>query len=171
MLGRYGHCLGRIAVVFVCAGLSGCSYLFHREVKGTLNYNGSPVVGYINYFSSDHKNGDISLGTVQREDCRGIFKVAKEELSLFGFAFGERIYKGQMYCLDGRVGEIEFISKPPEADGKSGVLRGKIGNDTFTVEILKDGNLCDATRCKYGPDWSGPSEKWRIAFERFKSRT
>ena len=140
--------------------LSGCSYIFLKEVKGSYEGGRGVMVGYMTMYFSDHSKGNIALGSIDRQDCQGEFLETDSGISVFGrMANVMRYYEGDLICLEGRKGRFKLETR----DGQTGKIVGQIEGRHFELHIQP---TSERQRYSYGDDWRGPSEIWRESMKR-----
>jgi hypothetical protein len=146
---------GGSALSLLLALLSGCSYLFRSGVSGTYPETGKPLLGYVQSTNED-LGGRLLLGSAEKEECQGIYEVAQDGTSIMGLVLRKQIYRGAIYCLDGRTGEFELVS---ETKGRSGTLTGTVGGQAFQAVMIEPlGKRCGDDDCRWGIKWTYESE-------------
>lgn len=147
--------------------LSGCSYLFHGGVKGSYLSNNRSFVGYVSS-KAEREYGEISIGTVDKMECQGEYNVSQKGLSVLGLALKKRIYKGEIFCFDGRAGSFELASR---SKGETGTIHGTIGAEEFRAKLFQPiAKDCYDQYCRWGVRWTYEREREnRAALEKVKA--
>jgi hypothetical protein len=131
--------------------LASCSYHFTSGVQGTFSSTNRPILGYVSS-GDERKFGEVSLGSVENMECQGEYRVSREGISILGLSIKDRVYKGDIFCLDGRVGSLEFISP---TKGRTGAISGHIGGETFRANLIESiGEDCGNDYCRWGIKWT-----------------
>lgn len=141
-----------IGVALATLAASGCSYLFRNGVSGAYSASGRPIVGFVQS-GYPPELGRLSIGSREKEECTGEYTVTRKGVSVMGVALRDRIYRGKIYCLDGRQGEFEFVSPNK---GQGGTMTGQIAGQDFSLRLVKplEAESCHQDRCRWGIDWS-----------------
>lgn len=136
--------------------LASCSYLFQSGVQGTYLSTNRPILGYVSS-GDERKFGEVSLGSVEKMECQGEYRVSRKGTSILGLSITEQLYKGDIFCLDGRVGSFEFISP---TKGRTGVISGDIGGEIFWASLIEPvGENCGGQYCRWGIKWTYERER------------
>ncbi|HEV7318348.1 MAG TPA: hypothetical protein VGO04_07040 [Ensifer sp.] len=145
-----------IALVASASTLTGCSYLFKSGVEGSFTETGRPLVGYV-MSRNEKERGTLNLGSAEKQECKGRYEVSQAGTSVLGLSIKDQVYKGQIYCLDGRVGHFELVSAKK---GRTGSIAGEIGGKTFRADLIEQsGNECENDECRRGVKWTYESER------------
>ncbi len=153
-----------IAVSVAAMGftLAGCSYLFVRGAEGSYLATGTPVLGKVTASNeSEQMGGTIEIGSAESQQCRGRYSVSEVKTNFWKLETGERIYRGKIYCLDGRAGAFELISKDK---GKTGSITGEINGEAFQLDVYES----KSRECRMDECWG---LKWTYEKERDNMRT
>ena len=154
--------LPRVASKAVIFGLLGCALggcvgdkFAGAGFSGTYVNSALPLYGIIQFQTGSVKFGSLSLGSSQREECRGNFREASQK----------GVFKGQLDCLDGRSGDFEFVSAWPVRGEPAGEVTGRVGSDNFRAKMSKGNKKCDGGHlCQFGVTWEyDDQEAWRTA--------
>jgi hypothetical protein len=137
--------------------ISGCSYYFGARVSGVFLPSQKPILGYVRS-GNEREGGLLLLGSLEKQDCEGSYKLSSKGITVFGVALKVQRYGGTIYCLDGRTGDFEYVS---ETKGRTGLVTGKIGNEMFSVKISDASGLgCNGDEfCIFGVRWSYEKER------------
>jgi hypothetical protein len=156
------NALRTVASKTVITGLLGCA-LFGcigdrfpgAGFNGTYEKSALPLYDIIQFQTGSVERGGFSLGSSQKEECQGDFRAA----SLKG------VFRGKLYCLDGRSGEFEFVSAWPARGEPVGEVTGRVGSDRFRAKISNGKKKCDGGHlCQFGVTWEyADQEAWRTA--------
>ncbi|AOF91850.1 hypothetical protein [Sinorhizobium sp. RAC02] len=150
---------GILSITAVAAGasmLAGCSYLFVSGVEGAYTATGFPLHGQVSS-RDEREGGTLRIGSVWKQECEGEYVVSVEGASMFGVSMKDRIYRGQIYCLDGRVGRFELVSA---RKGRTGSIKGEIGGDAFQLRLIQPKReKCDNDECRWGLKWTYENER------------
>lgn len=161
-----------IAVSVAAMGftLAGCSYLFVRGVEGSYLATGTPVLGKVTASNeSERMGGSIEIGSAEAQQCKGRYSVSQVKTNFWKLETGERTYRGKIYCLDGRAGAFELISKDK---GKTGSITGEINGEAFQLDMFESkSRKCMTEECRWGLKWTYEKERddmrtyYRVATE------
>ncbi|WP_457587027.1 hypothetical protein [Ensifer canadensis] len=136
--------------------LAGCSYFFKCGVEGSFTETGRPLLGYVTS-RNEKVRGTLDLGSAEKQECKGRYEVAQEGTSILGLSIKDQVYRGQIYCLDGRVGHFELVSAKK---GRTGSIKGEIGGKAFQADLVEQrGEECDNDECRWGVKWTYESER------------
>jgi hypothetical protein len=151
-----------IAVSVAAMGftLSGCSYFFVRGAEGSYLATGTPVLGKVTARNeSEQTGGSIEIGSAEKQQCKGRYRVSQVKTNFWKLETGERIYRGKIYCLDGRVGAFELISKDK---GKTGSITGEINGEAFQLDVYESKSRgCRMDEC-WGLKWTYEKQRDNI---------
>lgn len=138
--------------------LAGCSYLFVRGVEGSYLATGTPVLGkVIASNESEQMGGTIEIGSAERQQCKGRYSVSQVKTNFWKLETDERTYRGKIYCLDGRAGAFELISKDK---GKTGSITGEINGEAFQLDMFESKSReCMTDECRWGLKWTYEKER------------
>lgn len=145
-------------VTAICFALAGCSYNFVRGVEGSYLATGTPVLGKVTaHNESEQMGGTIEIGSAKSQQCRGRYSVSEVKTNFWKLETGERIYHGKIYCLDGRTGAFELISKDK---GKTGSITGEINGEAFQLDVYESKSRgCMTDECRWGLKWTYEKER------------
>jgi hypothetical protein len=143
-------------VVLSALTLAGCSYLFRSGVAGTYTSTGYPLLGYVTS-RNEQAGGTLSLGSAEKQECEGRYEVSRKGTSILGLSIRDQVYRGRIYCLDGRVGTFELVSAKK---GRTGVIAGEIGGQKFRAKLIEPiGKECGDDDCRWGVRWTYENER------------
>jgi hypothetical protein len=149
-------------VTLTCVGLSlgACSYMARADVSGKLG--DTPMRGDISYRFSGHDDGVLNISDGKKLACAAFLVGGEQSVRFFGSSLADRTFEGRMACSDGRIGRFTLISPKPDADGLTGTLTGKLGDQSLTL------NAMPALPCPGGNcgQWPMNNEAQRIALMR-----
>jgi hypothetical protein len=144
-----------LSLAILAVSLNGCSYLFGAGVSGSFLGTNRPILGYVRS-GNEAEGGVISFGSVAKQECRGHYKVADNGISFLGASIRQRKFLGEIYCLDGRTGNFQFISSDK---GRNGIVTGSVGGEAFEIKVQtnsKEG--CGDDKCFWGINWTHENE-------------
>lgn len=166
-------------MVGLAMSLSSCigDSFFSAGFIGAYDKSSRPLFGEIQFGTGSVEYGRLSLGSASREECRGEFRVVRRPSSFFGISGRAGVFRGKLYCLDGRSGEFEFTSAWPVQGDADGVVTGKVGADRFRAELSAGKQVASSTRknacygnlCQFGVSWElAPQSDWNAARKRLR---
>ncbi|ULR45603.1 hypothetical protein [Rhizobium sp. K102] len=142
--------------VAMCFALPSCSYLFTTGVEGSYTATGTPLLGLV--ASQDERTGgSLTIGSAEKQQCRGEYRVSEIKTNRWKLETGERIYRGRIYCLDGRAGEFKLVSSDK---GRTGSITGEIDGQAFQVNLKEwRESDCNSGECRWGLKWTYENER------------
>lgn len=136
--------------------LPSCSYHFMTGVEGSYTATGTPLLGKV-ISGYEPAGGTLEIGSAEKQQCRGEYRVSEIKTNRWKLETGERIYRGRIYCLDGRAGEFELVSSDK---GRTGLITGEIGGQAFQVNLKeRQDSDCNSDECRWGLKWTYENER------------